>query len=339
MGLLCSYQHHERVADVCFSADGSQIVTGSWDCSAAIHATAASATGPRTQLQPPASVGEPRAPCVWLRGAHTDWIQAVAASPCGSYICTGSADTTAVVWDAATGAALHTLAGHTRAVHSVQFLAPLGAAGGGGDILTGSKEGNIKRWAGPGFECAQTLEQTLYPRDQFSVWKISVCGRLRNGGRHVAASGNTTTPVVWDLATGQILYEFPGHIKLVQAVAYNSGGSFVATASYDKTVRVFCTGVFGAWTVGNHRLLGPRCNEVLLTILLCDRRLSAPPAAHEGAGRGNVLPTEVWLYIFSHLQGIDYRGCGAQVVGPAPSEKSRADRYSFYGNKGMCYEY
>ena len=64
-------------------------------------------------------------------GGHTASVSAVAFSPDGSRVLTGSADNTARLWDAATGKAVATLSGHTDGTWAVAF-SPTAA------LLTGS---------------------------------------------------------------------------------------------------------------------------------------------------------------------------------------------------------
>ncbi len=52
---------------------------------------------------------------------HSDQVNSVAFSPDGRYALTGSMDRTAILWDVASGTALHTLAGHADQVYSVAF--------------------------------------------------------------------------------------------------------------------------------------------------------------------------------------------------------------------------
>jgi WD40 repeat protein len=71
---------------------------------------------------------------------NTEPVSAVAFSPDGSRILTGSGDKTARLWDAATGEPVATLAGHTAAIHSVAFSPD------GSRILTGSGDKTARLW-------------------------------------------------------------------------------------------------------------------------------------------------------------------------------------------------
>ena len=131
------------------------------------------------------------------------------------------------------------------------------------------------------------------------------------------------------------------------------------------------------WSELNHRRFGDECNAVVFTILCCEQRIVAESAAEEDAGvgapdsaarasgddcsssaseqiatlptnpasapaatapyrRSNILPIELWLQILSLLRGYDFGNEGRQVEGPKVSVPG-ADRFSLFGNKGLCY--
>jgi len=73
-------------------------------------------------------------------GTHTDRVWAVAFSPDGTRVLTGSADNTARLWGAATGEAVAILAEHTGQVTAIAF-SPDGTR-----ILTGSEDNTARLW-------------------------------------------------------------------------------------------------------------------------------------------------------------------------------------------------
>ena len=56
---------------------------------------------------------------------HSGYTYAIALSPDGKYVLTGSGDNTARLWEADTGREVHTFEGHSKDVNSVAFSPPL----------------------------------------------------------------------------------------------------------------------------------------------------------------------------------------------------------------------
>jgi WD40 repeat protein len=75
-----------------------------------------------------------------LQTGHGDRITALAFSPDGKYLLTGSADKTAILWDAATGRQLRKFQGHSSMVSAVAFDAD------GKRVLTGAKDRTFAMW-------------------------------------------------------------------------------------------------------------------------------------------------------------------------------------------------
>jgi WD40 repeat protein len=109
------------VSSVAFNADGSRIVSGSWDRTAKIWN---------------AATGE----CERTLEGHFAWVRSVAFSPDGLRIASGSWDRTVKIWNAATGVAEKTLEEHIDAVTSVAF-SPDGLR-----VASGSNDMSVKIW-------------------------------------------------------------------------------------------------------------------------------------------------------------------------------------------------
>src|ERR1700691_2043548 len=113
--------HSGLVNDVAFSADGSRIVTASWDGTARVWDT---------------KTGDKLAVLV----GHKAWVNSAAFSPDGSRVVTASADKTARIWNAKTGALLTTLTGHTDWVRTAAFSPD------GSRVVTAADDNTARVW-------------------------------------------------------------------------------------------------------------------------------------------------------------------------------------------------
>lgn len=154
---------------------------------------------------------------------HPDWVNAVAFSPDGSLLATGSDDQTVQVWGVASGKRLLVLAGHSGPVEAVAF-SPLRR-----NIASASDDGTIR------------------------IWDIDTGGHLRtlaghNGdvlslgftpGGSVLANGSIdSTIVLWDPDAGTRLDCLRGHKSGVNALVFGADDLLVS-ASEDCSVRVW----------------------------------------------------------------------------------------------------
>jgi hypothetical protein len=171
------------------------------------------------QAEPTVTVGEGP-----VLAGHTDVIFSAAFSPDGSRIVTASADRTARVWDAYTGAVLVTLSGHSDAVSAAAF-SPDGAR-----IVTASWDKTARVWdakTGAG----------LITLSGHNDW-VRSAAFSPDGASIVTASADDTAHI-WNAGTGTTLATLVGHSGDVRDAAYSSNGAFIVTASLDKTARVW----------------------------------------------------------------------------------------------------
>ena len=188
---------------------------------------------------------------------------AVAVTPDGRYVVSGSADHTLRVWDLATGETKTTLQGHTSSVSAWQsppMVATWSPAPGTTRCAFGTwRRGKPKRRSRA--IRAGSLPWQLHPmvatwspaprttRCGFGTWRrgkpkrrsraIPTAVAVTPDGRHVVSGSADHTLRVWDLATGETKTTLQGHTSWVTAVAVTPDGRHVVSGSADHTLRVW----------------------------------------------------------------------------------------------------
>jgi hypothetical protein len=195
---------------------------------------------------------------------HASSVMAVAYSPDGKTLLSGSDDKTVKLWDAGTGQELRTFSGHTSGVDSAAY-SPDGrtvVSGSGGD-------GTVKLWdAETGRELRTLPEHFLgvpsvaYSPDgrtllsvsftKVTFWDVETGQKLHTrysvgvysvayspDGKTVVSGSVGGTVELWDAETGQQLRTLSGHSWPVRAVAYSPDGRTVLSGSDDNTVKLW----------------------------------------------------------------------------------------------------
>jgi hypothetical protein len=165
----------------------------------------------------------------WQTGAtilegHTSWVMSVAFSFDGLRIVSGSDDRTVRIWDAVSGAVLHTLEGHTSSVSSVAFSSD------GSRIVSGSVDKTVRIWDAVSGAVLHTLEG--------HTSSVSSVAFSSDGSRIVSGSVDKTVRI-WDAVSGAVLHTLEGHTGSVTSVASSFDGLHIVSGSYDKTVHIW----------------------------------------------------------------------------------------------------
>ncbi len=194
---------------------------------------------------------------------HTDTVTSAAFSPDGTLVVTASNDSTAKVWDVATGNEVHTLAGHTDTVTSAAF-SPDGKL-----VVTASDDSTAKVW-----DVATGNEVHTLVGHTGAVYSVA----FSPDGALVVTASDDSTAKVWDVATGdeaahpgrphgygllgglqpgrraggdgqlgqhalrcgtwrrvKKLHTLAGHTGSIFSAAFSPDGALVVTASWDNT--------------------------------------------------------------------------------------------------------
>jgi eukaryotic-like serine/threonine-protein kinase len=158
-----------------------------------------------------------------LRG-HLGAVRAVAYSPDGRRIVTGSEDQTAQVWDAANGKELVTLRGHRASVEAVAFSPD------GRRIVTASADQTTKVW-----ETASGKELVTLRGHRASIVFVA----FSPDGQRILTGSHDATARVWDATNGTELFVVRGHGTPNVLVAFSLDAQRVVIANGDQTARVW----------------------------------------------------------------------------------------------------
>lgn len=157
---------------------------------------------------------------------HFDSTNALAYSPDGSRVVTASDDGKIKIWDVVSGFCLNTFEEHTSSVTAVRF------AKKGQVLFSASLDGTVKAWDLIRYRNFRTFTAT--ERIKFNTLAVDPSGEVV-----CAASQDTFDIYVWSVQTAQLVDTLAGHEGPVSYLAFGVENSVLASASWDKTVRVW----------------------------------------------------------------------------------------------------
>ncbi|KAI0755055.1 WD40 repeat-like protein [Daedaleopsis nitida] len=157
-------------------------------------------------------------------------MNALAYSPDGQHVATGGDDGKVKVWNTTSGFCFVTFSEHSAAVSSVEF------AKQGQVLFTASLDGTVRAFDLIRYRNFRTF--TSPAPVQFSCLAVDPSGE-------VVAAGSTDSFEIfmWSVQTGKLLDVLTGHEGPISSLAFSPAGNFLASGSWDKSVRVWT--VFG----------------------------------------------------------------------------------------------
>lgn len=161
---------------------------------------------------------------------HSHKITSVAISGNGKSVVTGSYDSTAKVWDMATGSLMTTLEMRSLEQHYSSGVTSVAISRDKWFIVTGTWDNTTKVWD----MATGSLRMTL---EGHSSGVTSVA--ISRDGKSIVTGSNDKTAKLWDMATGSLMRTLEGHAGGVTSMAISGHGKSVVTGSYDSTAQVW----------------------------------------------------------------------------------------------------
>ncbi len=206
--------HQGFVEAIAFSPDGKTVLTGSFDGMARLWDVATGLPiGQPLVHQGGADVMDYGPDGTW---AHTKGVRAVAFSPDGKAVLTGSSDKTARLWDVATGLPIGEPFIHESLVIAVAF------SPNGKTIVTGERGRAARLWD---IASGKPIGLPLQHRNRVIAVAFSPDGKT------VVTGSRDRSARLWDAATGLPIGEPMVHPTYVTSVAFSPDSKIIVTGS------------------------------------------------------------------------------------------------------------
>ncbi|MDB9492226.1 WD40 repeat domain-containing protein [Dolichospermum circinale CS-534/05] len=159
------------------------------------------------------SLTPPGSPLIRTLSGHSRSVNAIAVTPDGKTVISGSWDNTIKIWDVGTGTQKFTLEGHSDPVNAIAVTPD------GKTVISGSRDNTIKIWdVGTGTQ-KFTLEGHSDPVNAIAVTP---------DGKTVISGSWDNTIKIWDVVTGKEIATFTGESPILCCAVAPDGVTIVA---------------------------------------------------------------------------------------------------------------
>ncbi|RKZ56816.1 MAG: hypothetical protein DRR08_20685 [Candidatus Parabeggiatoa sp. nov. 2] len=194
--------HTRNVQKVTFSPDGQLLATSSKDTTIRLW-----------QVES----GQPER----VLFGHKQTVFGVRFIANGHYLVSASEDRTLRVWDTQSGVTMRVLQGHTASVFGIAAVED--------NLFSASNDGTVKRW-----NTALPYQHTIDLPNEPTATAIAPNGNL------IAIGFAEGALRLYDRTDGRLLSEQKqAHAKRIQNLTFNSEGTWLASASFDSTAKVW----------------------------------------------------------------------------------------------------
>jgi len=154
---------------------------------------------------------------------HTDWVRAVAVTPDGQHIISGSEDRLVKVWSVDSKSLVSICTGHTQPVYAVAAMPD------GQRILSGGFDDTVRVWLLDGI-----LKNTFRLHTYYTVTALVALP----DNQHALSASMDKTVKLFSVSDGAVLRTFTHHTSYVYCLALLPDGLRFVSGSHDQTARI-----------------------------------------------------------------------------------------------------
>ncbi len=160
-----------------------------------------------------------------MQTGHSEKIEAIAYSPDGRFIATGSSDRTIKIWEAATGRELRALNSSNTGIKALAY-SPDGRV-----LASSGNDGKLRLW-----DTASGQERAVINGHSSSVLALA----FSSDGRWLASGGTDDQTVkIWEVATRRELHSLLGHRAWVTVLAFSPNGPTLVSGDAAGVLKIW----------------------------------------------------------------------------------------------------